>query len=136
MSTDPARLPEGVSALLDLTLAEGGEPGVLADWLDENAVHNYWEGFAGALRLSGVPWPTTDLRFGEFRYQLVCPGVMLWMADGAVYEWSRPRQASVLVLGAYRGPPDAPGMWRRFVKPDDLPKAVRRRLEDAFDTGN
>jgi hypothetical protein len=139
MSTDPAGLPESVAALLDRTLGPGGEPGVLADWLDENSVNGFWDGFAATLRASAprasVP-SGGPAHFNEFRYQIVCPGVMFWVSEGTPPPVNRKRQPPVLLLGVYRTAPFELAVWRRFVVLDDVPKSVRRRLWAAFGISN
>jgi|GEM_PF-7105517 len=132
MPTNPAQLPESVAELLDRTLGEGGEPGVLADWLDEHS--NYWEGFAAALRQSTAPDKLPPFR--TFEYQVVCPGIMFWRCEGSIWAAKGQPKTSVMLLGVYRAAPFAPGMWRRVVSPEQLPKSVLRRLGDAFDVSN
>ena len=126
---DPMQLPEGVADLLDRTLGEGGEPGVLADWLDENS--RAWEPFAAALR-AGTPPPAKLTTFSDFRYQEVCGGVMFWVCKGYVQEARGHSVTSLLLVGVSRAVPLVPGEWRLAVPPTALPKATRARLWKAF----
>ena len=126
---DAAQLPDGVADLLDHTLGADGNPGVLADWLDDHS--DYWSGFAAALRQSTAPGGREGPVPG-FRYRVVCSGVMFWACEGELHTQRGRPGAEVVLLGAYRAVPFVPGVWRRVVLADTLPKAVRRRLWEAF----
>ena len=128
MTADSTRLPDEVADLLDRTLGDGGEPGILADWLDDHST--YWAPFAAALRLS-APMAEAKHHYAEFRFQPVTSGVMFWLSFTRYYIRGKTPPTEIL-LGVYRTGPGEPGAWRRTVINDNLPKEVRQRLWEAF----
>lgn len=129
MTADPTRLPDEVADLLDRTLGDGGEPGILADWLDDHS--SYWTPFAAALRLSTPLADGKQQHYSEFRYQPVASGVMFWLSFTRHYTRGKSPPTEIL-LGVYRVGPGEPGAWRRTIVNDKLPKDVRQRLWEAF----
>lgn len=128
--TDPD-LPADLTDLLDATLADGGLPGVLADWIDERS--EFWAPLARALRISR-PAPVTDRGFRlGFRYRPAGPGVFFWVASvNHMSKWSGAPADGDVLIGAYRVVPGRQAKWTRVVPKAEVTPEFRAELWGIF----